>query len=139
MDIKAVAKSFKGKFFLINNNHPAKITSSIKAEIRLLIYGQSIQRYPCVFCSGAHAATQCQQMTSIEERKKIIGNKKIFQLFQPETSKQRISVTFIPSKLWSSSSLQSLFQSCKVQQSFNVANDSQQEPLSNDSLKFKCV
>jgi hypothetical protein len=101
-----------------------------------LFSGQSIKRYPCVFCSGAHAATQCQQVTSIEERKKIIGNKKILQLFQPETSKQRISVTFILSELWSSSSLQFPFQSCKVQQSFNVANESQQEPLSNDSFKF---
>jgi hypothetical protein len=78
-------------------------------------------------------------VTSIEERKKIIGNKKILQLFQPETSKQRISVTFILSELWSSSSLQFPFQSCKVQQSFNVANESQQEPLSNDSFKFQCV
>jgi hypothetical protein len=104
-----------------------------------LFSGQSIKRYPCVFCSGAHAATQCQQVTSIEERKKIIGNKKILQLFQPETSKQRISVTFILSELWSSSSLQFPFQSCKVQQSFNVANESQQEPLSNDSFKFQCV
>jgi hypothetical protein len=36
-----------------------------------------IKKFPCVFCSGDHAVTQCQQVTSVEERKKLVGNKKL--------------------------------------------------------------
>jgi hypothetical protein len=36
-----------------------------------------IKKFPCVLCSGDHAVTQCQQVTSVEERKKLVGNKKL--------------------------------------------------------------
>ena len=46
---------------------------------------KQIKRFPCVFCGGDHAVTQCPEVTSIEERKKIVANKKLcFNCFSPK-------------------------------------------------------
>jgi hypothetical protein len=52
---------------------------------------KSFKRLLCVFCGEEHAVSQCQQVTSIEKRKKVVASKKLCSnnCFSPKYQNQK--------------------------------------------------